>query len=226
MIRPILIAGGLASILMLAISGWAWGQVPAGAQIPIHWGPSGEANGYASKEVGLLVMPVLSLGIGALLAFIPGIDPRRTNILRSQPAYRAIAYAALLLMLALHLAAVLTATGRTVDMARIVSIGVGLLFVVIGNYLGKTRSSWFFGIRTPWTLTSERSWTQTHRLGGYLFAAFGAVMILIGAVNPAWLAWALVPGLVVVIGVPVAYSYLVWREDPGRQSMESNNDDA
>jgi uncharacterized membrane protein len=221
MIRPILIAGIIAAAAMLGISGWAWGQVPAGAQIPIHWGPGGEPNGYASKEVGLLLLPLLSLGVAALLAFVPGIDPRRTNILRSQPAYRAIAYAALLLMLVLHLAAVLTATGRTVDMARVASIGVGLLFVIMGNYLGKTRSSWFFGIRTPWTLSSERSWALTHRLGGYLFAAFGALMVAIGAVNPAWLAWALIPGLILVVGMPVAYSYLVWRDDPHRQSMES-----
>ncbi len=226
MTRSILIATGIATLLMLAVSGWAWGQVPADAQVAIHWGPSGEADGFASKEVGLLLVPALALGVGALLAFIPGIDPRRTNILRSQPAYRAIAYAVLALLLALHAAAVVTATGRDVDMARVVAIGVGLLFVIIGNYLGKTRSSWFFGIRTPWTLTSERSWTLTHRLGGYLFAAYGAVMVLLGALNPAWLLPVLIPGLIVVVAVPVAYSYLVWREDNNRQSMESQaNDD-
>jgi len=226
MIRPILVVAGIVAVLMLAVTAWAWGQVPAGAQIPVHWGPSGEADGFASKEVGLLLMPALALGIGALLAFIPAIDPRRANILRSQPAYRGIAYGALLLMLALHVAAILVATGRTVDMPRFVSIGVGVLFVVIGNFLGKTRSSWFFGIRTPWTLSSERSWTLTHRLGGYIFVAFGAVMILIGIVDPELLSWVLVPGLVVVVGVPVAYSYFVWRQDTNRQPMESNDNDA
>ncbi len=221
MIRSILIASGIATALMLAISGWAWGQVPADAQIAVHWGANGEADGFASKEVGLLLMPVLALGVGALLAFLPGVDPRRTNILRSQPAYRAIAYAVLALLLVLHAASVLAATGRGVDMARMVAIGVGVLFVVIGNYLGKTRSSWFFGIRTPWTLSSERSWTLTHRLGGYLFAALGLVMVFVGAMNPALLAAALIPGLVVVVGVPVAYSYIIWRDDQDRHSLES-----
>jgi uncharacterized membrane protein len=225
MIRSILIVSGIATLLMLAVSGWAWGQIPADAQIPIHWGRTGEADGYASKEVGLLLMPLMALGIGALLAFIPRIDPRRTNILRSQPAYRAIAYAVLLLLVALHAAAVVAATGREVDMARIVAVGVGLLFVIVGNYLGKTRSSWFFGIRTPWTLSSERSWALTHRLGGYLFAAFGLVLVVIGFVNPEWLAWVILPGLAVVVGVPVAYSYLVWREDNSRQRMESQGND-
>ena len=91
----------------------------------------------------------MSIGIGTLLAFLPRVDPRRGNLLRSGAAYQAIAIGALLLMLALHIAAVLSATGQRVDMARIVPIGVGMLFLVIGNYLGKTRSSWFFGIRTP-----------------------------------------------------------------------------
>jgi len=223
MIRPILVAGAIVTVVMLAITAWAWGQIPADAQIPIHWGPSGEANGYASKEVGLLLLPALTLGIGALLAWIPGIDPRQSNILRSQPAYRAITYAVLLFMLVMQVAIVLTATGRDVDMARIVSVGVGVLFVVIGNYLGKTRSSWFFGIRTPWTLSSERSWARTHRLGGYLFLAFGLVMIIVGLVDPALLIWVLIPGLVVVVGVPVVYSYYIWRDDPDRHTTEFTN---
>jgi uncharacterized membrane protein len=220
MTRAILIATGIVTVLMLAVSAWAWGQVPDGAQIPIHWGPTGQANGFASKEVGLLMVPGMALGIGVLLAFIPAIDPRRGNLLRSTPAYRAIVLVTLGLLLVLHIAAVLTATGRHLDMPRIVVVGVGLVFLVIGNYLGKTRSSWFLGIRTPWTLSSERSWALTHRLGGYLFAAFGAIMVVVGVINPEILAWILLPGLAVVIGIPVVYSYLVWRNDPDRIQLE------
>jgi uncharacterized membrane protein len=220
MIRSILWAAVVTALAGFIVSAWAWGQIPDGAQIAIHWGPSGEANGFAPKSVGLLLMPAMSLGIGALLAFLPRIDPRRANLLRSGAAYQAIAIGALLLMLALHIAAVLSATGQRVDMARIVPVGVGMLFLVIGNYLGKTRSSWFLGIRTPWTLSSERSWTKTHRLGGYLFAAFGAMMVVVGVIDPQAMVWALIPGLAVVAGVPIVYSYLVWRTDPDRQYME------
>jgi uncharacterized membrane protein len=205
MIRSILWAAVVTALAGFIVSAWAWGQIPDGAQIAIHWGPSGEANGFAPKSVGLLLMPAMSLGIGALLAFLPRIDPRRANLLRSGAAYQAIAIGALLLMLALHIAAVLSATGQRVDMARIVPVGVGMLFL---------------GIRTPWTLSSERSWTKTHRLGGYLFAAFGAMMVVVGVIDPQAMVWALIPGLVVVTGVPIVYSYLVWRTDPDRQYVE------
>lgn len=220
MTRSILVVTGITALAGFIVSAWAWGQVPDGAQIPIHWGANGEANGYASKAVGLLLLPAMTLGIGTLLAFLPRIDPRRANLVRSGPAYQAIIIAVLLLMLALHVAAVISATGQHVDMARIVPIGVGMLFLIMGNYLGKTRSSWFFGIRTPWTMSSERSWTKTHRLGGYLFAAFGAMMVVVAVIDPKSMVWALIPGLAVIVGVLFVYSYLIWRTDPDRQYME------
>ena len=74
--------------------------------------------------------------------------------------------------------------------------------MIIGNYLGKVRSNFFFGIRTPWTLSSERSWNRTHRLGGRLFFGLG----LVAVVTPIF-PWAGVVAL--AVGVPVAIVFLV-----------------
>jgi len=92
--------------------------------------------------------------------------------------------------------------------------------VVIGNVLGKVRSNFMFGIRTPWTLTSYRSWNRTHRLGGRLMVALGLVVIgatALGLRGEPLFAIVGGGGGTLVVGV-VVYSYLAWRADPDRRS--------
>jgi uncharacterized membrane protein len=221
--RPYLITAAVVVVGMLAVSAWAWPQIPDGAQVPIHWGIDGRANGWAPKWQGLLLLPAMTGGIALVLAFAPRVDPRSGNIPRSATAYWAIAVAALVLMAVIHVAAVLAATGRSVNIGLIVSLAVGGLFVVVGNFLGKTRSSWIFGIRTPWTLSSELAWTRTHRLGGYLFMLLGVAVIAAALLAPGGVpAFLLLGGVVVLVPLLFAYSYLVWRDDPERQRVGAN----
>jgi uncharacterized membrane protein len=216
-IRTLLLVGGALVMGMLALSAWAWPQIPDGASIPIHWGPTGEADGYGPKWVGLLGLPAAAVAILLVMAVVPRIEPRRRNLERSSTAYVAIGIAVVAFQAALHVFAILAALGRATNIAPVAEIGIGLLFVVMGNFLGKTRSSWLFGIRTPWTLSSERSWQRTHRLGGYLFMALGLAMILSALLlPPPACVWLLLGGLLGTVAILVGYSYLVWRDDPDR----------
>ena len=218
-VRSIVVIGGVIVLAMLAVSAWAWPQIPADAQIPIHWGPDGQVDGYGPKWVGLLGLPAVALAIVGLLAVIPRFEPRRANLERSSTAYVAIALTVVGLFAVLHVVAVMAALGSDINTTTVALAGTGVLFVVMGNFMGKTRSNWFFGIRTPWTLSSDRSWTQTHRLGGWLFIAIGiAVLVATLAFGPGVALWIMVGGLAVsVIGL-FAYSYVVWRDDPARQT--------
>ncbi len=218
-IRSIVVIGGVIVLAMLAVSAWAWPQIPADAQIPIHWGPDGQVDGYGPKWVGLLGLPAVALAIVGLLAVIPRFEPRRANLERSSTAYVAIALTVVGFFAVLHVVAVMAALGSDINTTTVALAGTGVLFVVMGNFMGKTRSNWFFGIRTPWTLSSDRSWTQTHRLGGWLFIAIGlAVLVSTLAFGPMIALWVMLGGLgVSVIGL-FAYSYVVWRDDPARQT--------
>lgn len=218
--RPILVASGAAVAIMLATSAWGWGLIPDDAQIPIHWGLDGQPDGYAPKVVGLLVLPAVGLIVSALLAIVPFVEPRRENLYRSGPAYRSVWLGLLGLLVVLHGAAVLAATGTGVDMAGLVAAAVGAIFVVIGNVLGKVRSNFMFGIRTPWTLTSDRSWNRTHRLGGRLMVALGVVVIAASVLGLRGAPlFAIVGGGGVALVVALfGYSYLAWRADPDRRT--------
>ena len=95
---------------------------------------------------------------------------------------------------------------------------VGSLFVLMGGLMGKIRPNWFVGIRTPWTLTSKVAWVRTHRLGGWLFLAQGLLFILSGALRFAAFHYLVITTMFVVIVTLFAYSYVVWRADPEKQS--------
>jgi uncharacterized membrane protein len=216
-LRLFAIVGGSLVVAMVLISAWAWPQIPGAAQVPIHWGPDGEIDGYAPKAIGLLMVPAISLALLGLLALVPRIEPRRENLQRSGSAYVAVGITVMAFLAAIHVVVVLVALGNDVDLASIAILGTGAMFVVIGNFLGKTRSNWFFGIRTPWTLSSELSWSRTHRVGGWLFIAVG-LLVIAGAVilGPELSVWLMLGSLLASVAGLVAYSYVVWRDDPAR----------
>jgi len=206
---------------MVAIGAWAWIQLPAGADVPIHWGPDGTPNGYASKTVGLLLLPLIAAGVAVLLAAIPRIEPRRANLERSGKAYGAIWAGVMLLLGGIQVIVVATSLGATLDVSRLMLFGTGALFIVIGNYLPKVRSNYMVGIRTPWTLTSDLAWDRTHRLGGRLFVVEGLVFLVLGLIGvaPEYLVIAIVAAIVVLVVVLFGYSYQVWKSDPARRSL-------
>jgi uncharacterized membrane protein len=216
-LRPLAIAGVVAVGIMFVLAGWAWVQIPAGAEVPIHWGIDGQPNGYAPKEIALLFTPLLSVGLVALLYFLPRFEPRARNLAESGGPYLQVTIALLALMVGLQLIVVLAAVGRPLDITLVLGVGTGILFVVIGNVLGKVRSNFMFGVRTPWTLSSDLSWNKTHRLVGRLFVLLGFAVAVAAVVagSQAYLA-VLLGGIAVVIGVAFVYSYRVWKSDPNK----------
>lgn len=217
--RPSFVVAGLAIVaFMLIVSVWAWFRLPAGAQVPIHFNASGAANHYANKTVGLFILPLVAAVVLALRVFGPLVEPRRGHLERSRTAYSGVILAALALLAVVHVATVARDLGSSVDIVRVVMIGTGVMLAVMGNYLGKVRSNFQFGIRTPWTLSSERAWTRTHRLGGRLFALFGAALVVVALIAPvAWLTAIVVGGAAALAAILTVYSYLAWRADPARQ---------
>ena len=218
--RNLAIFSAIVVAAMTVLGVWAWFQLPADAQIPIHWGVDGQPNGYAPKTVGLFLLPLITVGVAAVFWAIPVIEPRRANILKSATAYQAIWVGTVLLLAAIDLVTTAAALGATFDITLVVFVAVGMLFIVIGNYLPKVRPNYMVGIRTPWTLTSDLSWDRTHRIGGRLFVLEGIVFIVLGLVRPAqgMFVAVLIGGIVLMLVVLFAYSYWVWKTDPGRRT--------
>jgi len=225
-LTPVFGVSSLIVAIMFALSAWAWGQLPADAHIPVHWGPSGEPDRYGGKFMGLMLMPLIASGLVILFEVIPRVEPRRENLLRSRRAYDAVRVGLLLFLLGMHVVAIMAALGVALNMSLFVAVGVGLLLMVIGFYLGKVRSNYMFGIRTPWTLSSDLSWEKTHRLGGWLFLLSGLLTILSGIVVPDWSVWILLATVLGSTVIVMVYSYQVWKHDPdAREPRQSTTNE-
>ncbi len=218
--RPFYRVSAAALLIMLAASAWGLIQVGPDATVPVHWNVNGDPDGYASALAAFAITPLIGLAVVGLLAIVPRIEPRRMNLQRSADAYRTVAIALVLLVVVIHLAVVLAAVGTPVPMGLLVGASVGVLFVIIGNVLGTVRSNFMFGVRTPWTLSSDRAWDRTHRLVGRLFVAAGLLLIPLAVTGQ--MALVVVVMLVFVVAIlvtAVAYSYRVWRDDPDRRPL-------
>lgn len=218
--KNMLIFSGMIFLLAVAVTLFAWAKVPADAQIPIHWNAQGEVDNYGSKVFGLLMGPGLIFFISLLLAFVPRMEPRRDNLLQSQKAYKVVWGFIVVFMLGLHLITTSAALGKDVNMATMMSFAMGILFMAIGNYMGKIRSNFMFGIRTPWALSSDLSWNKTHRLGGRLFFLVGLLVFVSAFFQRGDLSFGLlIGGLFVTLILVFPYSYWVWKQDEDRKEI-------
>lgn len=202
----------LFAIIVLSIVGTAiiYNKLPE--QIPSHWNIRGEVDDYQSRPF-IYFTAFLPLLIYGLMKLLPKIDPKKESYEKHKKAYEAVIYVLVLFMVGIHWLTASYALGYETDIGVVINLGVGIMFMVIGNYMGQIRHNYFFGIRTPWTLASESVWKKTHKAGGYIFFILGLLFILSAFINNAW-AFYMVIGAVILstLGLTV-YSYLLFRKE-------------
>jgi len=179
-----------------------------------HWDFNGHVNGYSSRMIGAFSMPVVALFIWGFMRGLPYIDPRRANYAKFQSTYDLMVNAFVTLLALVNVAVLGRSLGWPMpDMGRMMAVLVGAMTLLLGNVLPRARPNWWFGIRTPWTLTSDTVWTKTHRVGGYLMSAAG-VITLLSAFLPQRATFVVL--MVSLMGASlgsVVYSYFAWREE-------------
>jgi uncharacterized membrane protein len=204
---------------MLAVALLVGSGLPAEVRLPIHWNLSGEPDGFASKWVALLMPAGITAAISLLFYFLPALEPRIRGLQRSQGLYLQGWAAALFALSAMDFVLIATALGWPVPANQLIVGAMALMLMLIGNQLGKSRSMYLMGLKTPWTLASEEVWIRTHRLAGKLMVLGGAVMLLAAMLPlPSGLLATIVGlALAAAVGVPIVYSFLLWRREKAAQ---------
>ena len=175
-----------------------------------HFDVHGLPNGWMPKASFFFIMGIVEISIYGLLTFLPRVDPlkkkievRFKNILLLRDVF--------LLFFAVVFSMSLEAAREGVLNVDLLGVALGILFIVMGNYLPKIPQNWFVGIKTPWTISSEIVWKKTHILGGWLFVLSGLTYILCSALKISsaliLLAVILVPA---VVSMP--YSYFLYKK--------------
>jgi uncharacterized membrane protein len=178
-------------------------------RVPIHWDIHGLPDGTAQRDVALFIMPAAMAGFIGLTALLPWLSPRPFTVESFRPTYEYTM--SLVVVLCGYIHAIMLVAGLSPDLSsgRWLIGGLFLFFALLGNVLGKLRRNFWAGVRTPWTLASEKVWYRTHRLAGYLMVAAGLVgfVAVVAGVN---LLVAFVLILVAAL-VPVLYSLWLYK---------------
>ncbi len=197
-------------LLSFILSIYFYPQVPD--QMATHWDSQGEVNGYMSKFWGTFFMPLLITGLVILFLVIPKIDPRKENIEMFRKHYEGFRLVLIIFLVLVHLHILLWNTGTQISPNAVIPLGMGLLFYYAGVLTENAEQNWFIGIRTPWTLSSEKVWKRTNRLGGKLFRIAG-ITAFSGVFFPEYAIYFILVPAVIVVVITVVYSYLEYKKE-------------
>ena len=176
-----------------------------------HWNAAGQVDGYMPRFWAAFLMPLISVGLLLLFLAIPSIDPLKANIVKFRGYFNGFITLIIVFMLFIH--GVTLAWNLGYDQFNIgnaIVPAVGLIFIFAGVMMMKAKRNFFIGIRTPWTLSNDTVWDETHKLGGKLFIGAGIISMLSIFFGENGI-WILLPVALLAGFVPVVYSYILWR---------------
>ena len=182
-----------------------WNQLPA--QMPSHWNADGEIDGWSSKAFVVFGLPCILLAAQWLCILGTAADPKKNN--HPEKILHLVLWIIPVLGVLLSTITYAVALGKTVQMEVIMPVFIGILFMIIGNYLPKCKQNYTIGIKIPWTLHSEENWNKTHRFAGWLWMVCGLVIILTGLFGGVWIFFGIV---LVMVLAPFIYSYILHKK--------------
>ncbi|MEI4832095.1 SdpI family protein [Bacillus sp. FJAT-53711] len=199
-------------LIGMTILAWiiSWPHLPN--TIATHWS-GGTVDGYSSKLNGMLSMVGVMIGTYILLNVVPKIDPKKENYRKFSKSFTMITYSILFVLFIGNIDIIATGLGYDLPINRFSELIVGILFLVIGNYLPQCKPNFFVGIRTPWTLSNEEVWRKTHRFGGKVFIVLGIIMCGSIFAPAAWKSYIVLTVVLIGVVITMLYSYFVYKKE-------------
>lgn len=189
-----------------------WNKLPE--QVATHWGADGQADGYSGKAFAVFGMPCILAALQLFVSFITLNDPKRRNI--HKKPLTLVLWILPVMSVLMNCMTYAVALGMKADVSVIVSILIGLLFIILGNYMPKLQQNYTVGIRVPWTLNSTENWNRTHRLGGKMFILGGFLLIITGFLGNMMGDFGAFAALIAIAlicsGVPAVYSFWLFKK--------------
>ena len=203
-------------LILLLLSAFAgvllWNRLPDA--MASHWDINDQVNGTMPKFWGVFLEPLISLGMFLLFLLIPAIDPLKANIAKFRDTFNLfIAFMVLFLVYVQGLTLAWNLGFTHFKMSTSLMPALGLLFILVGYMIRKAKRNFFIGIRTPWTLSSDKVWDETHRMGSWLFMSSGLLAIIgsfFGGMAAFWFLFVPLIGSAIFL---VIYSYLLYQQE-------------
>lgn len=172
----------IVALIPLLYTIFSYGNLPD--MIPIHWTNSGEVDDWTAKGIGYLLMMSLPVFMNILLLFAPKLDAQRAEAMMKSDIYFMVRVGIIGILAAILTVSVYAALGHDVPMATIVALVMGIVFLMIAQYVPKIPYNYFISFRNPWTLYNKTIWKKTHVFAGRIFFLVGVYMLLSPQIFP------------------------------------------
>ena len=198
-------------LLPLILSVALYGDLPE--HIAIQWSSTGDPANIVPKAAAAFGLPLIFAAVNIISKIRLMNDPKREG---ASSTMRAVY---MWLVPSISLAAVpvalFMAIGVSIPITVVGPVIVGIVFILFGNYLPKSRQNYVIGIKLPWTLHNADNWNKTHRMAGYLWILGGIVLIAGSFAARESSAWLIISAAVLapVIIAPFIYSYLLYKRN-------------
>lgn len=182
--------------------------------IPVHWNMEGQVDGTGSKSTLFFLWGVLVVS-NIIIGFAEKIDPKKESYQKFTKVFNIFRVIFALFMTGVLITNILLAIYPNMfNINNFMFPAMGVLFILMGNYMPKVKHNYTFGIKTPWTLADETVWNKTHRMAGPLWIVGGLLIVAIGLINN--LGKILLPVLImdfaVMTFVPMIYSFVLFKK--------------
>lgn len=181
------------------------------AEMASHWNAAGEVDDYMNKFWALALLPIAFAVFTLMLIFIPRIDPLKKNVKTFLPYFDGFIIIMYLFFILIFGQMIAWNFGYEISYTYTMPVAFGVLLYYIGIMLKKAKRNWFIGIRTPWTLSSDKVWDKTHDLGGNLYKIMGLIA-LFGVFVPKLSIWLILVPVLVSTAYIIVYSYFEFKK--------------
>ena len=122
-----------------------WNRMPD--TIATHFGTNNVPNGWSSKTMAVIGIPLFLAALQIFTAVLTFSDPKRQNI--GPKMIRLVLWIIPVTSLIVCCSIYANAVGIAVDIGFVSNGIVGLLFILIGNYMPKCKQNYTTGIKVP-----------------------------------------------------------------------------
>ena len=204
--KKTLIITSLICLLPMLVGALVYSRLPE--QVATHFDLQGNPDGWSSRPFAVFGLPGILLAVNLLIPFALRADPKHKNM--SGALGNIVIWTVPVVSLLCSGLTLGRALGYDLRIEVVLPVFMGVLFILIGNYLPKTKQSYTMGIKLPWTLASEENWNRTHRLAGFLWVLGGVYFIVMSFIG--WNLIAFLIPIVLMVLAPTVYSYLLYRK--------------
>lgn len=202
-----LIISSVIILLPIAAGLLIWNDLPA--QIATHWGADGKPDGWSGKSFAVFGIPFILLAVHCICIFFTAHDPKNKE--QNSKVFNMVLWIIPIISLIVCGCSYAFALGNDINIGMIARILIGIMFVIIGNYMPKCKQNFTIGIKIPWTLQNEENWNKTHRFAGR-FWVFGGFLFLVTMFVPMeYFMYILLPLIFLMVVGPIIYSYLYYK---------------